>query len=289
MTGERIPLRTVGVVGLGLIGGSIARDLHALDVHVRGYDRDRASLDMACADGVVDRLDASLAGLEDADAVIIAVPVSALPEVLGTMTDATNARLITDVGSTKRSAIAAAESVGLGERFIGSHPMAGDHRSGWCASRQGLFAEATVYLCPTRHTGEEPVILAQKLWRALGARAQLIDAGKHDQLVAYASHLMQSVATALALTLDEAGVARTDLGPGGRDSTRLAGGSVEMWTAIARDNADALVPAIRALEGHLAALRSAVAGRDDNALRSAFGAAQAWLARNDRDTDNEAG
>src|SRR5437588_1582046 len=130
--------------------------------------------------------------------------------------------------------------------------MAGDQRGGWCASRTGLCAEARVYLCRTRHTGEEPVGLTQELWRALGARPQFIDAGKHDTLVAYSSHLMQSVATALALTLDDAGVARTDLGPGGRDSTRLAGGSVEMWTAIARDNADALVPAIRTLEAHLA-------------------------------------
>ena len=287
---ERIALRSVGVVGLGLIGGSVARDLHDLGVHVRGYDRDRQSLDMACSDGVVDQpLDASLAGLEDADAVIVAVPVSLLPEVLGAVADTTKARLITDVGSTKRSAIAAAESVGIGERFVGSHPMAGDHRSGWCASRQGLFVDATVYLCRTSESREEPVILAHELWRAFRARPQLIDAGAHDRLVAYASHLMQSVATALALTLDDAGVARTDLGPGGRDSTRLAGGSVEMWTAIGRDNADALVPAIRALETHLAGLRSALAAKDEDAIRTAFGAAQAWVARNDRDTDKEAG
>src|SRR5205807_3486886 len=95
VTGERIALRSVGVIGLGLIGGSIARDLHALGVHVRGYDRDGASLDRACGDGVVDQpLDASLSGLEDADAVIVAVPVSLLPDVLRAVADTTKARLI---------------------------------------------------------------------------------------------------------------------------------------------------------------------------------------------------
>ena len=279
MTNDRRIARSVGVVGLGLIGGSIARDLHALGVRVFGYDRDHATLDAARAEGAVDTvLDASLAGLEDADVVIVAVPVSLLPDVLRTITASTSARLITDVGSTKRSAIAAAESLGLGERFVGSHPMAGDHRSGWGASRRGLFADATVYLCRTRSTRDEPVALAQQLWRALGARPQIIDAETHDHLLAYSSHLMQSVASALALALAEAGVHRADLGPGGRDSTRLAGGSVEMWTAIARENADELIPAIRALEAQLGRLRAALEGQNERAARDLFAAASAWSA-----------
>jgi prephenate dehydrogenase len=284
----RIALRSAGIVGLGLIGGSIARDLHALRVRVLGYDRDRATLDMSCAEGAVDQaLDASLAGLEDVDAVIVAVPVSSLPDTLRTIARSTSARLITDVGSTKRSAIAAAESHGVGERFVGSHPMAGDHHCGWGASRRGLFAGATVYLCRTRHTGEQPVALARELWRVLGARPQIIDADKHDQLLAYASHLMQSVGTALALTLQDAGVSRTDLGPGGRDSTRLAGGSIEMWTAIARDNADALGPAIHALEMRLEQLRTALAQKDETAVRAIFSAARAWSMRGAADADEE--
>jgi prephenate dehydrogenase len=280
VTGERrIALQSAGVVGLGLIGGSIARDLHALGVHVLGYDRDVATLDMACAEGCVDMaLDAKLSGLRDVDVIIVAVPVSELPRVLRTIDGRTNARLITDVGSTKRSTIAAAESLEICEKFVGSHPMAGDHRSGWSASRTELFAGATVYLCPTSRAGDESIALASQLWRALGARPHIIDADTHDHLLAYSSHLMQSVATALALALEEAGISRTELGPGGRDSTRLAGGSVEMWTAIARDNADALVPAIRALETQLGRLRTALEGQDARAVRDLWGAASAWSA-----------
>jgi prephenate dehydrogenase len=251
---------------------------------VAGYDRDPATLDMAKAEGVIaDTLDASLAGLDDVDAVIVAVPVSLLPDVLRLLSPSAGARLITDVGSTKRSAIAAAESLGIGERFIGSHPMAGDHRSGLGASRKGLFTNAMVYLCRTSRTADETTAVAREFWRALGARPHVIDADRHDHLLAYTSHLMQSAASALALTLEEAGVQRTELGPGGRDGTRLAAGSVEMWAAIARDNADELVPALLALEGQLARLRSALARQDDRAVRDIVTRAHAWATRADGD------
>jgi prephenate dehydrogenase len=265
---------TVGVVGLGLIGGSMARDLHGLGVRVLGYDRDRAALEAACADGAVDgAIDSSMTGLAAADAVIVAVPVSELPAVLGTIAAATGPRLITDVGSTKRSAIAAAESVGVGERFVGSHPMAGDHHSGWTATRTGMFAGATVYLCRTRRTRSEAFTLAEELWGALGARTQIIDAETHDERLAYASHLMHAAATALTLTLEEAGVSQAELGRGGRESTRLAGGSVDMWSAIALDNADNVTRAIRSLEMQLERLRVALAENDERAVRRILSAA----------------
>jgi len=276
-TEERLTFRTAGVIGLGLIGGSVARDLAALGVRVLAYDRDPATVEKACAEGVAaEPLDRSLAGLSEAEVVIVAVPVSSLRDVLRATPPLPRARLVTDAGSTKGSAIATAEALGIGERFVGSHPMAGDHRSGWSASRSGLFNGAKVYLCRTRQTCEDAVTSAHELWRALGGRPAEIAADAHDRLLAYASHLPHAVSTALALALDNVGVARATLGTGGRDVTRLAGGSVEMWTAIARDNADALLPAIAALEGQLQRLRAAVERGDEGALRDLFGAAQAW-------------
>jgi prephenate dehydrogenase len=276
---------TAGVIGLGLIGGSVARDLAALGVRVLGYDRDPATLDMARASGVIDTpLDASLAGggLRDAEVVIVAVPVSSLREVLAAAHAFPCARLITDVGSTKRSAMRSADALGIGERFVGSHPMAGDHRSGWTASRRGLFAGARVYLCRAEHAREDTVSLAHDLWRALGACPELIAADAHDRLLAYASHLPQAVSTALALALADRGVSRAALGSGGRDATRLAGASVEMWTAIARDNADAIVPAITAVEAHLQRLRAAIERGDDVAIRAILGAGRAWSTEADQ-------
>jgi prephenate dehydrogenase len=277
-------VRSAGVVGLGLIGGSIARDLSALGVRVLAYDRDAATLEMACGAGVVDEvLDASLAGLDAAEIVIVAVPVSAARDVLVAAAHSlTRTRLVTDVGSTKRSVVAAAQATGIGERFVGSHPMAGHHQSGWVAAREGLFVGATVYLCPTPSTHADSVALAHELWRVLGARPQIIDAEAHDRRIAYASHLPQAVSTALALTLAGAAVNRDELGDGGRDTTRLAGGSVEMWTAIAADNADGLLPAVEALGAQLERLRTALAQRDDRALRGIFTAAREWFDRDGR-------
>ena len=274
------------MIGLGLIGGSVARDLAAMGVRVLAYDRDAATIEMARVEGVVhEPLDASLAGLHDADVVIVAVPVSSLRDVLAAAPRSGRARLITDVGSTKRSAIETAETLGIGERFVGSHPMAGDHLSGWPASRRGLFAGARVYLCRAKHTHEEALMLAHELWRVLGACPEMIDADAHDHLLAYASHLPQAASTALALALDDAGVSRARLGPGGRDTTRLAGGSVDMWTAIARDNADALLPAIAALETQLRRLSAALARGDDGELRAIFSAARTWSIRDGSDVD----
>lgn len=279
---RQLTFRSAGVIGLGLVGGSVARDLAARGVRVLAYDRDPATIDQARAEGVVaEPMDASLAGLRDAEVVIVAVPVTSLSDVLAAAPRLPNARLITDVGSTKRSAIATAEVLGIGERFVGSHPMAGDHRSGWTASRQGLFANARVYLCRTQHTREDAISLAQELWRALDACPEVIAADAHDHLVAYASHLPQTVSTALALALADAGVSRALLGQGGRDATRLAGGSVEMWSAIAGDNADALLPAIAALEAQLQRLRGALERGDENAIRDILSAARAWSTRID--------
>lgn len=138
------PFGSVAILGLGLIGGSLARDLAARGVRVLGWDRDEAVVRAAAEQGIVEPLS------DDApEIVVFAVPVIAARELLGELRDELHgARLITDVGSTKRSIVKQAEALGLGARFVGSHPLAGDHRAGWNASRTGLFAGARVFLSP---------------------------------------------------------------------------------------------------------------------------------------------
>src|SRR4029079_4124003 len=225
------------IVGLGLIGGSIARDLAAKGVRVRGYDADREQLDAAVRDGIVsDPLDLDFDGA-GADVIVLAVPVDHAPVMLRRLARvARAARLVTDVGSTKTSIVNEARALGLDGCFVGSHPMAGDHRSGWTASRRNLFADALVYVCPTSSPRTAVVEVAKHFWQWLGARPCLMDADAHDKHVAWSSHLPHLVSMALGLALDGAGVERESLGPGGRDATRLAGSSPEMWTAIAADN-----------------------------------------------------
>ena len=269
------------VIGLGLIGGSIARELASRGIRVRGFDENRDALDAAAAAGVVNEaLESTLQGTGDADLIVIAVPVDAAIGVLERIVPHVKAAaLITDVGSTKSRIVAAAERLGLGERFVGSHPLAGDHRSGWEASRLGLFKDSRVYLCPTSTSNSVAIDRAKTLWRELAARAVVISPAEHDRRVAWTSHLPHVVANAVALTLAHAGVPRDDLGPGGRDVTRLSGSSSEMWAAILHENASSIDDALAAVEREIAAFRVAIARDDADALRRQFGDARAWFER----------
>jgi len=268
----------VAVVGLGLIGGSIAKDLAAKGVEVEAYDPSAASLDEALSSGVVAcKLDASLTASR-ADVVVIATPVDAAVDVLRTLAQSNHrATLITDVGSTKGRIVAEADALGLSKRFVGSHPMAGDHRSGWPAARRGLFAGARVYLSAPESTPAELVARADAFWRALDAHPMTIDALAHDQTLAWTSHLPHVVSAALALALGEAGVGRDELGPGGRDITRLAGSSPEMWSAIAVENAAAIEAALAAAEREVASFRRLLSRADAGELHTKFAAARAWF------------
>ena len=270
--------QTVGVLGLGLIGGSIARDLAARGARVIARDADAATLDAACDAGIVHRrLGPSLEGLEMAATVIVAVPVSQTPHVLQAIaTHLNSAALVMDVGSTKRSAVGAAMSLGVAAQFVGAHPMTGDHRAGWSASRSGLFTNATVYLCPTALTLGNRLEQARAFWASLGATTELIEAGAHDTRVALASHLPHVMSAALALTLSKAEVGLESVGPGGRDVLRIAGSSPDTWTAIALDNTDCILNALAALRRELDQFEGALRGHDAPRLRALFGAARDW-------------
>lgn len=272
-------MNTVAVVGLGLIGGSVARELAGRGIRVLGFDRDPDHLRAALQGGAVAAgLQADLHGVEEADTVVVAVPVGAAPGVLEAIAPRLGqVRLVTDVGSTKRSVVDAATQLGIGRRFVGSHPLAGDHQSGWAASRPGLFAGTRVFLCPTPGTGEDALARARELWSILGAHPELLDAAEHDRRLAWTSHLPQMLSTALAVTLSQAGVHRGELGRGGRDMTRLAGSSPEVWTDISLDNAPALLAALRSLECSWRELEAALAKGDGAKIRQFFADGNGWV------------
>ena len=274
--------RTVAVIGVGLIGGSLARDLAAAGMRVLAYDRDAERVRAAMDSGVVvGAFDGTFSGVSGAETIVIALPVDAAIDALHRLAPhASGARLIMDVGSTKRGIVAAASAVGVAPRFVGSHPMAGDHRYGWEASRAGLFRDARVYLCPPREATSDAVSRASDLWRGLGAHPTVVEAAEHDRILAWTSHLPHVLSAALALALARAGLDRASLGPGGRDVTRLAGSSPEMWTAILRENAAEIDAALSAAELELAAFRHASrhAAADPEVLHARFAAARDWFA-----------
>lgn len=269
---------TASIVGLGLMGGSLAHDLAARGVRVRGYDADERQLDDAVCSGVVsERISDDFTDIA-ADVIVIAVPVDASVDVLRRIAPHIgDARLVTDLGSTKGRIVEEARALQLDSRFVGSHPMAGDHRSGWSAARPGLFAHARVYLCPVSEEPMDAASLASLMWTQLGAVPELIAAGEHDRRLAWASHLPHVAAASLALAMSTAGIDRAELGPGGRDTTRLAGSSPEVWTAIALENAAELDVALASAEREIASFRRALTRADAAEVRRRFSAARRWF------------
>ena len=273
------PIERVAIVGLGLIGGSLARALAARDVRVLGYDSQPDSLDAAEGEGIVQqRMGAQLDGIETADVVVIAIPVDATLNAIARMAPKLgDARLVMDVASTKRSVVAAAEAAGLGERFVGAHPLTGSHRSGWRASRATLFDDARVFLSPTSTSTPDALKLAEAFWRGLRAGVEVLDGAAHDEQMAWRSHLPHVLSTALARTLREAGIQRSALGPGGRDMTRLAGGTPSMWMSIVEDNDVALIGALEAYERQLRLLREALTNHDSGTTHDFLATGCDWF------------
>jgi prephenate dehydrogenase len=279
MTMQQLPPH-VGIVGLGLMGGSLARDLVARGVRVTAFDRDASLVEPLGEPGSHRlRLVDSPAGVLDAPVVVIAVPVVAALDVLAQLAPGIGAsHVVMDVGSTKAAIVDLADSLGVGERFVGCHPLTGDHRSGWTASRPDLFGGAPVFVCPSSHTAPDALSLATAFWTSLGGCVNTLAPADHDHRMALVSHLPHMTSVALALTLRHAGVTHDMLGPGGRDVTRLAGGSTEVWTQIVAQNRQALVTALAAFETQARELRTSVEAAETTALSDLLRNACAWTA-----------
>ncbi len=266
----------VTILGLGLMGGSLARDLSARGVRVAAYDPSSDILRDAVQSGVV-----QIALTEDASPlsgiVILATPVDVTLDLLPALSSRLDpTALVSDLGSTKSMICKAAIQSGLGERFVGSHPLAGDHRSGWSASRAGLYENAPVFLCPTGITSKHACREMASFWESVGGVPVEMDADDHDNRMAWISHLPQLVASTLATTLAGGGYGPSDLGPGGRDMTRLASSSAQIWTAIARSNATSLSQALTEFQSRIASFVEALRDDDPEAIQELFRQASDW-------------
>jgi len=255
----------IAVIGLGLIGGSIA--LAARErAHAQtcGWDPDGAALDAAVRLGAIASGAGSLASaVEQSDVVFLAAPVGVLPELANeVLALAPAACVVTDVGSTKRAVVAAHAD----ERFVGGHPLAGAETSGIAHARGDLFDGATWYLTPTEITEG---LLYERLHRLLGsfgARPVAIEADTHDRLLALVSHLPHVFANVLVEQAAAAARANGErlpvVGPSFRDATRVAGANTAIWTDIYLSNRDALVPALDEAITQLSQIRDAMAAAD---------------------------
>jgi prephenate dehydrogenase len=255
----------VAVIGVGLIGGSVALAARErLGAHVAGYDESPDALQSALQLQALDRGCASIAdAVADAAAVFVAVPVGALPETIATaLQHAPEDCVVTDVGSTKRAVVAAQTD----PRFVGGHPLAGAETSGVEHARADLFEGATWYLTPTPSTSGLLYERLHRLLHSLGARPAAIEPDTHDTILATVSHLPHVLANVLvsqaAGALAAGGERLPATGPSFRDATRVAGASSAIWTDIYMSNRDALAAEIDQTVSRLRAFRDALGASD---------------------------
>jgi prephenate dehydrogenase len=217
--------------------------------------------------------------------VVLAVPVQATLELIGRLRASLDSgALLTDVCSVKSPVVARATAEGLGDRFAGGHPLAGTHASGFAAARPDRLRGCVVYICDTGAPGgDQAARKVMSFWeQVLEAQPVLIDAVAHDRQLAWTSHLPQAVASALAKTLADRGLAGVSFGTGARDTTRLAASSPDMWLDILLSNRAAVGEALEATESSLAGLRRLLASGDAEGLRQYLAAAQRFRKGLDR-------
>lgn len=255
-----VPLRAhrrAGLVGTGLIGGSIGLALRARGWHVTGTDHDGARAERAVEIGALDAV-----GVDPgAEITFVATPVRAIPDAARAAL-AAGSGIVTDVGSVKASVVAAVDSA----RFVGGHPMAGSEQDGLDGADADLFRGAVWVLTPTAATDDAALTQVATVVRDLGADLVALDPSHHDELVAVVSHVPHLTAASLMQLADQAGSehrALLRLAAGGfRDMTRIAAGHPGIWPDICGENRDAIVQVLDGLIASLSEVRGIVADDD---------------------------
>lgn len=274
---------TLGVIGLGAMGGSLAWQAMAAGIaRVVGYSPVPAEGVAALRAGALHDLAGDPGQLaRQADLIVVAAPPGVALRLLADLASEIRRRGIfcTDVASVKQPIVARAEFLGLSQWFAGSHPLAGTEQSGFAAARPSLYHDAVVYVTPLTG-GDAAAREIADFWASVCQAAPVtLAAQEHDRMLAWTSHLAQIVASALAATLARTGPRTARYGPGTRDTARLAGSSPEMWRDILLLNREPVLAALDGLEDQLGELRHALAGADARVVQQWLTAGKEWRRR----------
>jgi prephenate dehydrogenase len=268
----------LALIGVGLIGGSLAAALRAAGEvdDIVGFDRDTAAAQRGVEAGILDRAARSPAeAVQGADLVVVAVPVGAMREAFAAIAGALSQAVITDVGSTKASVIEDARAAlgALFPRFVPAHPIAGGERPGVEHAEAGLFRHRLAITTPVDETAPDALATVERLWRAVGARLERLTPEAHDRIFAAVSHLPHLLAFALVEQIARGPDAELKLGHAGagfRDFTRIAASSPVMWRDVCLANRAALLDELSRYRASLGSLQEAIARSDGAALEQLF-------------------
>ncbi|MEN8169633.1 MAG: prephenate dehydrogenase/arogenate dehydrogenase family protein [Pseudomonadota bacterium] len=272
-------IKRLTILGVGLIGGSLARALKAAGQceEIVGWGRSEASLQKGLELGVIDRYTTDMAeAVANAEVILLGVPVGTMVSILSQLKPhLPSEAILTDVGSTKGSVVEAAREVfgELPSRFVPGHPIAGTERSGVEASFATLYENRRVILTPLASTDDEATAKVRWMWEQAGAEVVEMPVKHHDEVLAATSHLPHMLAFTLVDTLarleDHDDIFRFAAG-GFRDFTRIASSNPQMWHDICLNNREALLKMLTRFSDELATLTEAIERGDGEAILQTF-------------------
>jgi len=264
----------IAIIGLGLMGGSLALGLRGKCAALYGIDPHQPTLELALSQHIVDYADNDPAKLlPEADLVILSAPVPAILTLLEQLpTFTSNPCIIMDLGSTKKLIVDSMSR--LPERFdpIGGHPICGKEKLSLANAERTLYYAAPFLLTPLERTSKRALSAANQIIEALGAKGKIIDAVEHDRTLAATSHLPFLLASALALTTPED--FSSFVGTGFKSTSRVAGTSSSMMLGVLQSNRENVLNALHGLQNELVNIESALSSNDLNKLEAILKEAQ---------------
>lgn len=278
MTTKR-PIERVAIIGLGLLGGSIGLAIaaRAPEIVTTGFDRDADVRSAAARRGLVNSVsDSAAEAVENADLVILCVPVGAMREAASAFADALpDHAIVSDVGSSKQSVCDALREALPGTCVIPAHPVAGTEQSGPEAGFAELFTNRWCILTPPKQADEQAIKSLSDFWTKLGARIELMDPEHHDLVLAVTSHIPHLIAyTIVGTASDLEDVTRSEVikysAGGFRDFTRIAASDPVMWRDVFLNNKSAVLEMLGRFSEDLTALQRAIRSGDGDTLHDLF-------------------
>lgn len=273
-------INKAAIIGVGLLGASFSLALKEMNLcrTISGFGRSEKNLNRAKERGIIDDYSLEAAdACKDADFVLLSTPVGAFSSLVNTIRgDLKKGAVITDVGSVKGRLVYDLESsLPEGVSYIGAHPIAGSDKSGIDDARPNLFNGARCIITPTENSDQDALNKVESIWTVIGAKVELMNPYKHDEIYAVVSHLPHIIAYALVNTVGDIDYKYIDYsGQGFKDSTRIALSSPEMWRDISIFNRDNLMKLLGSLKENLQEIERLLQTGDASGLENIFLRAQ---------------
>ena len=269
----------IGIVGLGLIGGSIGLDLTKQGYDVVGVSRQQTTCNVALQNQVVSEASVDLAILAKTDLIFVCTPIanilSTIKRIIPYLSEKT---IITDVGSVKNAIVATATQ--LWANFVGSHPMAGTAHQGIEAAEFNLFQDAPCVITPVDNTSNDAIVTVSRIWEKLGCKIYKVTPEIHDQAVAWISHLPVMISSNLIASCvnhknpEVIALAKKIASSGFRDTSRVGGGNVDLGLMMAQYNREQLLSCLNEYQENLGVMINYIEQENWGELQKIFKNAQ---------------